>query len=732
MNSTTQDLKDFMAAEEAKERDPVWFKNYSDQVEDKNKRELALIERGSSACPHYRSEKFEFNEEDFRKNLSSLDFGKVKELVSKQFYNEDVMIGASCATDAMFYSIPNKQGSSSVCEVVREEVDKLKVVAAGVQGQGGPGDVSGTKGLFWYKLPRHGFEADLTHELFVGLMGTNLLRDECYNFAFVYGGFRMRRPSIGPGGDIVTLCPAPGEQKDSATSVPFLMMENLAGSVSLANYFPQMDVLKMLSFYFQILFALNLANRRIGFTHYDLHTENVMLRDISDSGFGKEFLIPYTFEGRRLYVRTTKVATIIDYGMAGIKYQDTYYGTPSVYEHRGAMFNDKPWPLHDAYKLLMFMLQASIIQNKPDVEAALTKIFRFFNKTEDPRLVTTNAKRDINGRISYDVYGSQFDPARFALPYNDSTSKYTMKDLIYFVLEEFPRVGIVLTQPPKGYNVLECTSCMSFGQVARIIGAAEPIPKPQTFFHLYDAAMLESRLGKDTFKQMVASFNYTPARAEFVKKINSLVTEAREITSSASHVDLQINNVFDPVSLLNIRRNNEQIYRLTDVLERLNSNIGIGRWVGSLFNDMELISMLDKTLVESTRYQPILCELVTRASNNYVIIYNAMLTPAWKDNYSRDPTYVWYAESAGDITSLQNRACVSPAITQPIKLDMSLPPAPRTFVPEPFYINRGEIESRANSPRSEFFRQRPDQIEQNIQFDEMELPRASSSNIFGL
>lgn len=723
MDSTTQDWNNFFAEEKQKEADPNFIETLNRQIQDKIQRELALIERSSSACPYYRSDDVEFNEEDFRKNIGGLDFGKVKELASKQFFNKEVMIGVSCATDSMFYSISNKQGSSSVCEVVREEIDKLKVMASGVQGQGGSAEMGHVKDLFWYKIPRPGAEDDLMHELFIGLMGTNLLREECYNFSFIYGGFRTRKPVVDLDGNVTTLCPAPGDQINTATSVPFLMMENLAGSTTLKQNFSKMGVSEILSTYIQILLALNIANKKIGFTHYDLHGENVLLRDISDSGFGREFLIPYPFAKNRLYVMATKVATIIDYGMSGINYQGTYYGNTGLYDHRYAAFNDKPWPLHDAYKLLMFMIQYSILQNRPEAEAALTKIFRFFNKKEDPRNITTKTYVDNFGKTVRNELGLQWD-SRFALPYNENTSKHTILELVYFILKEFPRIGIVFTQPPKGYNILECTSCLSFNQVARIVGAAEPIPKPKTFFHLYDAAMLESRLGQDKFNQIIKSFDYPTAKDEFMRKVKNLLTDITTMSSVVTHIDLQPGNVFDPVSVLNVRRNNELIYKMIDTLERLNFNINIGQWVGQIFNDDNLINSLTQYSTDIVKYRPMICELVTRASQNYTTIYNAMMTPAWNSTYSKDQRFVWYAESAGDIISLQNRACVSPVITQPIKINATLPLSPRSFVPESFDIPITEMVDRANSPRSEFFRQRPDQMIIN--------PGPSSSNIFGL
>ncbi|PWG73572.1 hypothetical protein DF186_22380, partial [Enterococcus hirae] len=65
--------------------------------------------------------------------------------------------------------------------------------------------------------------------------------------------------------------------------------------------------------YFQIVMALAVEYHEFDFTHYDLHAGNVLIQATPGNRF---YLIPYTFEGRTVYIKTNVIVKIIDYGLS--------------------------------------------------------------------------------------------------------------------------------------------------------------------------------------------------------------------------------------------------------------------------------------------------------------------------------------------------------------------------------------------------------------------------------
>src|SRR5690606_31884194 len=90
----------------------------------------------------------------------------------------------------------------------------------------------------------------------------------------------------------------------------------------------------------------------------DLHTNNVLVRESPD-GPGTLVAIPYETEvGKIEYLLTPGIATVIDYGfshiMTSVQGRQEHFGRSNLLPY--SIFPDRPWPLHDAYKVLLFSL----------------------------------------------------------------------------------------------------------------------------------------------------------------------------------------------------------------------------------------------------------------------------------------------------------------------------------------------------------------------------------------
>lgn len=719
MNLVTQDFLDnYLLYERRFKEDPGWVFDKTNAMKAKLVQELSHIERNGSACPQYR-------DAEFRENIGSLKLSDLKTDLDKNFFNSDLMKVISCSVDAMFYGIPESQGQLSVSEVIRQHLRNLKVISSGSYGSGGSAEIDNTKDLVWYKMPLDkNVKDDLLHEGFVGLLGLNNLRSQVPNFCYVWGVFRCGKAQTSVEGDVINFCskfqdPDPG----SATSVPWLMLENLKGSPTAYSYLQKAGLHESLSLYLQVLFALNTA-QSIKFTHNDLHTFNVLMRDVSNFYKGTKFngvYIPYQFEGVTYYVLSDKIATIIDFGMSGFEYDDgttkVYHGPPMIDKISYSVFNDKPWSLRDAYQFLMYIIQAAMFYNNEKVYDVFREIFRFFNPTLDPRELVVGYVRDKNDKIvGLDSDGGAQQIYHFGLPMNERTQRFAIKDLIKAVLKMIEKIGVVTTAPREGITIIECNGCLSFNQIAAASGAKESTPHPRTFFNFYDVALIFTNAKTDKDKKMAKylemgkNFDYVSASKDFCENVNNLLKDVHNINSNIFHVQLDSSNVFQKLTLMNVRRLYEKIFNFLRILEDLAINIRVGKFMSETFQDANLGNFVSDAQYETHKYQPVVCELINEAIKGYdTVIFPAMQnSKEWRDIYYNDPDFRWYYENAGDIQSIKNRACVSPVIPEITPHPKQENTAPRTFSSVgSTSIPYNPFEQRSNSPRSRVSRANP-------------------------
>ena len=135
--------------------------------------------------------------------------------------------------------------------------------------------------LFVIKTPQK--DDSLTHELFVGLYGMNNLRELVPNYVWTFGGFKCTK-AIDNGKSVISYCRGSGEQYD------YIVLENVRSEGSLSP--TSVDQLLIdqnfsaddfIALYLQILYALHTTNTEISFTHYDLHTGNVLIKEFSNT-----------------------------------------------------------------------------------------------------------------------------------------------------------------------------------------------------------------------------------------------------------------------------------------------------------------------------------------------------------------------------------------------------------------------------------------------------------------
>jgi hypothetical protein len=218
-------------------------------------------------------------------------------------------------------------------------------------------------------------KADIIHECFVGIKCTNQLRKYVPNYAYIYGYTDCSGP-ITVDNNVLSWC-----EKGNEDSMN-IFCENVEG-ISLRNYLLTTSFescedpfQEFMSYYLQILYALQVGYEQYEFTHYDLHTDNVILKDVGDV---------YITYGD-IHIRTNRIPMMIDYGFAHCKVDGTHFGTHAM--KRYGIYSNKAHLMHDCYKLLVFSLQDLYGRLKEknskitDLYAKLTELVRFFNTSE--------------------------------------------------------------------------------------------------------------------------------------------------------------------------------------------------------------------------------------------------------------------------------------------------------------------------------------------------------------
>lgn len=153
------------------------------------------------------------------------------------------------------------------------------------------------------KIARSLSSESFIHEAYVGTRVINQLRNYTPGFIHTYGIFQCNNAPIRE------FC----KGADSSTSYMFL--ERIPGNRTLYDYFQydKPNVEAFTNLILQIQSALNIAYKKYGFTHYDLHEGNVLVQELNEP-----VEIPIYYNQHIYWIRTSTLFRIIDYGTATV------------------------------------------------------------------------------------------------------------------------------------------------------------------------------------------------------------------------------------------------------------------------------------------------------------------------------------------------------------------------------------------------------------------------------
>jgi len=156
---------------------------------------------------------------------------------------------------------------------------------------------------------------NLLVEYFIGTYVINRLRETLPNFVFTLSIFKC---DVIPNGNdnIQNFCV---DQYSNRPASNYLVLERIPGDtmdVFINNAFNEYS---FYSYFIQTLFALDYAQSKCEFIHNDLHVKNIILRDIDTSTN-----ISYLMDDQLYTIGTSKIPTIIDFGLSRVLYMHDY------------------------------------------------------------------------------------------------------------------------------------------------------------------------------------------------------------------------------------------------------------------------------------------------------------------------------------------------------------------------------------------------------------------------
>lgn len=345
--------------------------------------------------------------------LVSLNLRELGRVIHQDFNDYEAMVLVS----QIINSIPDKPdeyGNLTLSSPINEWLKNPRKI--GVESSDGVAyqiSFKSLTNLLVLKIPLRKL-SDIRHELFVGMFGTNLLRKQIPNFAYIFGGFECS-PVINL--NAPNLCRA-----ESGSKYTHILYENITPANTIRSMVHNLDAETYLSIFLQICFATLYANIHIDWTHHDLHPGNVLIRNISPPTKGLRYhYIEYPILDQVYYVKSKYIATIIDYGRSHIKYKGDDFGISSV---KLGISPVGSFPIGDIYRFFMSSSAYILHSGKDETKSLVSSIYKYFNDTDSLYSSTKN---------QIDLY--------FQLPKNEVTSKLSILDLISYIIETQPELS---------------------------------------------------------------------------------------------------------------------------------------------------------------------------------------------------------------------------------------------------------------------------------------------------
>ena len=320
----------------------------------------------------------------------------LKYILSKNFMKGADMKAVLCLFDTLFLSLSpiRENGIYVLTKEITKFIDTLDVLSTGADGIVYNARFFSDIELI-IKLPINQDDEEedeeekqeeikrkremMIREYYIGVKAMNKLRYIVPNFVYTLGCFMCDKPS--DSNPLENLC----ENVSGATS-PFIVYEKIPGDKEkhvntvgdlISN---KLSFDQWLVIFFQLLLALEVAQREVEFTHFDLHFENVMIR--KQNNF--EYSVPldmstYTIKNPEF------IPVIIDFGRSTCSIDSETIGT-YAFEELGVLNHMVPG--QDMYMFMSYCCNKAT-NDTNDIDIDLRKkiallFYNFYEKDTDP------------------------------------------------------------------------------------------------------------------------------------------------------------------------------------------------------------------------------------------------------------------------------------------------------------------------------------------------------------
>lgn len=386
-----------------------------------------------------------------REQLSGLNKKEASNAVTRYFFDSDIIKSFICIARSIL--LDSNEGMLASNQLIRRYISNLRMVGHGTFGNAilsdlvtsdtegvrsreqfeskeskqklGSAETNIGKDLFILKTSRNEKGNNmLIHEATIATLIINAMRMYIPNFAIVYGLFECA-PPIFDEKNVSTWC------TDKRNQSPYVVYENIPHDVTFEQYCRRCTFKEFICAYLQLIHSLEFAYDYCGFTHYDAHGSNILMRKIlapssdekgsnigslaspmfivpssssavsaaaqsssavssAQSASVPDFWIKYPaplsqkeLKDRWIRCPGGKIPTFIDYGVAyiyvSIDSKAMHIGYPTSQDFR---YPDKSHPFHDLYKLLCFSIQYMADSGNNECLKRTVPLLSFFNDVE--------------------------------------------------------------------------------------------------------------------------------------------------------------------------------------------------------------------------------------------------------------------------------------------------------------------------------------------------------------
>lgn len=213
------------------------------------------------------------------------------------------------------------------------------------------------------------------HECVIAEKGLNYVRKYVPNFLYFYAPISSTIPFSS---ENLVLSWFP-QTKNPSQGRNFLLWEDYS-SVSVRELIETAKMTKemFINFYFQILYALRIANLECSFGHYDLNVDSVEIQTLT-----RPISVEYRLEnGNNGYQNFQLLAKIKNFSKSYISFNDGC-SCQKIGFSGFSTSNKRSWLIQDAYMFLMSTMKLAYDYNLEEILTEGRKIFKFFNDKED-------------------------------------------------------------------------------------------------------------------------------------------------------------------------------------------------------------------------------------------------------------------------------------------------------------------------------------------------------------